>query len=167
MHIMQSRRDFLTSLSGAGAAGALGARASLADESPPEVTTVRLIHDPSICVAPWFVGEELLRSEGFTDVRYVQVQVGARQNELLARGELDFSIFFPASVVFRLYEDLPITALAGVHTGCFELFAHEPIRTVSDLKGKKVGIDVVGAAKYRYLAIMAANIGLDPEEDIE
>jgi NitT/TauT family transport system substrate-binding protein len=26
---------------------------------------------------------------------------------------------------------------------------------------------VVGAAKYRYVAIMAANIGLDPEEDIE
>ena len=62
---------------------------------------------------------------------------------------------------------MPITALAGVHTGCFELFAHEPIRTISDLKGKKVGIDVVGAAKYRYVAIMAANIGLDPEEDIE
>jgi NitT/TauT family transport system substrate-binding protein len=131
------------------------------------VITIRLKHDPSVCVAPWFVGEDLLRAEGFTDVRYVQVQVGARENELLARGELDFSIFFAASVVFRLYEDLPITALAGVHTGCFELFAHGPIRTISDLKGKKVGIDVVGAAKYRYVAIMAANIGLDPEEDIE
>jgi NitT/TauT family transport system substrate-binding protein len=131
------------------------------------VITIRLKHDPSVCVAPWFVGEDLLRAEGFTDVRYVQVQVGARENELLARGELDFSIFFAVSVVFRLYEDLPITALAGVHTGCFELFAHGPIRTISDLKGKKVGIDVVGAAKYRYVAIMAANIGLDPEEDIE
>jgi NitT/TauT family transport system substrate-binding protein len=131
------------------------------------VITIRLKHDPSVCVAPWFVGEDLLRAEGFTDVRYVQVQVGARENELLARGELDFSIFFAASVVFRLYEDLPITALAGVQTGCFELFAHGPIRTISDLKGKKVGIDVVGAAKYRYVAIMAANIGLDPEEDIE
>ena len=57
---------------------------------------------PRICVAPWFVGEDLLRAEGFTDVRYVQVQVGARENELIARGEIDFSIFFPASVVFRL-----------------------------------------------------------------
>ena len=167
MQIVQSRRHFLASMSAAGTAGILGARSSLADEGPPEVTRVRLIHDPSICVAPWFVGEDLLHLEGFTDVRYVQVQMGARENELLARGEIDFSIFFPASVVFRLYEGLPITALAGVHTGCFELFAHEPIRTVSDLKGKKVGIDVVGAAKYRYLAIMAANIGLDPEEDIE
>ena len=89
--------------------------------------------------------------------------MGARENELIARGEIDFSIFFPASVVFRRYEGLPITALAGVHTGCFELFAHEQIRTVSDLKGKKVGIDVLGSGKYRYVAIMAANIGLDPE----
>jgi NitT/TauT family transport system substrate-binding protein len=167
MQIIQSRRDFLTTLSAAGAVSALSGRSPLADEGPLEVTTIRLFRDPSICDAPWFVGEDLLRAEGFTDVRYVQVQVGARENELIARGELDFSIFFPASLVFRLYERLPITALAGVHIGCFELFAHEPIRTISDLKGKKVGIDVVGAAKYRYVAVMAANIGLDPEEGIE
>ena len=42
MHIMQSRRDFLAGLSAAGAASILGARASLADEGPPEVTTIRL-----------------------------------------------------------------------------------------------------------------------------
>jgi NitT/TauT family transport system substrate-binding protein len=167
MLIMQSRRDFLTTVSAAGAAGLLNTRSPLANEGPPEVTTVRLFRDPSICDAPWLISEDLLRAEGFTDIRYVLVEAGARENELLARGELDFSIFFPASLVFRLYEGLPITALAGVHTGCFELFAHEPIRTISDLKGKKVGIDVVGAAKYRYVAIMAANIGLDPEEDIE
>ena len=52
MHIMQSRRDFLASLSAAGAAAVLGARASLADEGPPETTTLRLIHDPGICIAP-------------------------------------------------------------------------------------------------------------------
>ena len=36
MQIMQSRRDFLASLSLAGAAGVLGTRTSLADEGPPE-----------------------------------------------------------------------------------------------------------------------------------
>ena len=51
MHIAQSRRDFLASLSVAGAAGMLGARGALADE-PPEITTIRLRHDPSICAAP-------------------------------------------------------------------------------------------------------------------
>ena len=39
MQIMQSRRDFLASVSLAAAAGVLGARASLADEAPPETTT--------------------------------------------------------------------------------------------------------------------------------
>ena len=72
MQIIQSRRDFLASLSVAGAAGVLGARASLADEGPPETTTIRLGHDPAICVAPRYVAEDLLRAEGFTDVRYVE-----------------------------------------------------------------------------------------------
>ena len=67
----------------------------------------------------------------------------------------------------RLDAGVPITAVAGVHAGCFELFAHEPIRTISDLKGKKVGIDVLGSGGHLYVAIMAANVGLDPHKDIE
>ena len=61
MHIMQSRRDFLTTLSAAGAASVLGAPASLADEPPPETTTLRLRLDPNICAAPLYVAEDLLR----------------------------------------------------------------------------------------------------------
>jgi NitT/TauT family transport system substrate-binding protein len=76
MHIIQSRRDFLTSLSAASVAGILGARIALAEEPPPEVTTLRLRRDPSICVAPWYIAEDLLRAEGFTDVRYVPAQSG-------------------------------------------------------------------------------------------
>ena len=67
MHAMQSRRDFLSTLSTAGAASVFGASASLADEGPPEVTTVRLSKIPGICVAPQYVVEKLLRAEGFTD----------------------------------------------------------------------------------------------------
>ena len=44
MQIKQSRRDFLTALSAASAAGVLGKRASIADEGPPETTTLRLIY---------------------------------------------------------------------------------------------------------------------------
>jgi hypothetical protein len=42
MHIMQSRRDFLAGMSVAGAASVLGARGPLADEAPPETTTIRI-----------------------------------------------------------------------------------------------------------------------------
>ena len=73
----RTRRDFLAGLSAAGAAGVLGAPArSLADEGPPETTTIRLHHDPCICIAPWYIAEDLLRAEGFTDIRYVPVRSG-------------------------------------------------------------------------------------------
>ena len=66
MQIIQSRRDFLATLSAASAAGVLGTPSSLADEGPPEVTTIRLARDPIICVAPGYIAEDLLRAEGFT-----------------------------------------------------------------------------------------------------
>ena len=48
-----------------------------------------------------------------------------------------------------------------MHPGCFELFAHEPIRTIM-ISGKKVGIDALGAGKHIYVAIMAARVGSTP-----
>ena len=70
-----SRRRFVTTLATAGIAALLRTPA-LADEGPPETTTVRLRLDPGICVAPLYVAEELLRAEGFTDVRYVPATSG-------------------------------------------------------------------------------------------
>jgi NitT/TauT family transport system substrate-binding protein len=166
MQIIQSRRDFLAGLSAASVASVFGARTSLADEGPPEVTTIRLRRDPSICVAPWYIAEGLLRAEGFTDIHYVPAH-GPTQAEMFTRGELDFALWDAGTVAFRLDAGVPITALAGVHPGCFELFAHEPIDTISDLKGKKVGIDVLGSGKHRYVAVMAASVGVDPHQDIE
>ena len=58
-------------------------------------------------------------------------------------------------------------SLAGVHLGCFELFAQEPIRTVTDLKGKRVGIEGPGGADHLYVSIMATHVGLDPQKDID
>jgi hypothetical protein len=46
MHIMQSRRDFLSTLSAAGAAGVFGARTPRAGEAPPETSTALIGGDP-------------------------------------------------------------------------------------------------------------------------
>ena len=87
MDSTQSRRHFLTTLSAAGAAGIFGCRGSLAEEPPPEVTTIRLAKIPSICIAPQYVAEELLAAEGFIDVRYVELPA-AIQHTAMARGEV-------------------------------------------------------------------------------
>jgi NitT/TauT family transport system substrate-binding protein len=165
MQIRHSRRDFLASLSAAGAAGVLGAQTSLADEPPPETTTVRLSKIPGICIAPQYLVEELLRAEGFTDVRYIAAEAG-RHSERMARGELDFSLNFAAPLVLSIDSGDPVTVLTGVHSGCFELFADERIRSVLDLKGKSVGVQGIRSIPHIFLAVMATYVGLDPVNDI-
>jgi NitT/TauT family transport system substrate-binding protein len=139
MRVMQSRRGYVAS---AAAASLLGSAPTLADEGPPETATVRIRRDPSICTAPQVVAEDLLHAEGFTDIYYVPAHV-TNAVQMMARGEVDFGIFSAISVVSHLDSGVPIIAVAGLHAGCFELFAHEPIRTIRDLKGKRVGIDVL------------------------
>jgi NitT/TauT family transport system substrate-binding protein len=167
MQLVQTRRDFLAALSAAGTVGVLGARRSLADEGPPETTTIRLSFNTTICFAPMDVAEAFLRAEGFTDVRYVRTPGGFSAPQMIARGEVEFGSSFAGSVVYHLDAGLPITAVSGLHVGCYELFAREPIRNVSDLKGRRVGIQTLTSSAHLYLSIMAKHVGLDPKEDIE
>jgi NitT/TauT family transport system substrate-binding protein len=166
MPIMQSRRRFLTSLSTAGAAGLLGTRASLAAEPPLETTTVRLGRLPSLCLAPQYAAEELLRAEGFTDIRYVTAAAGIAASEKIANGEVDFSLNFAAPLVIPIAAGDPITVVAGVHAGCFELFAREGIRRITDLKGKAVGVPSSGSGPHVFVASMLAYVGLDASKDV-
>jgi NitT/TauT family transport system substrate-binding protein len=180
MQIIQSRRDFLASLSAAGAAATFGPRASLADEGPPEVTTIRIrvedapplivggVAENALCNAPLYTTDDLLRAEGFTDIRYVLVKAGAALTQAFERDEIDFCLRFAPGAVRSLDAGVPITVLAGVHPGCFNLFVHEHIRTFTDLKGRRVGYNEArrGTAEELYLSIMATHVGLDPENDL-
>ena len=167
MHPMQSRRHFLTTLSAAGAASILGPRTPLADEGPPEITTLRLAYYPNNCLVPLLVAEDLLRTEGFTDIQYVSEPESFTFPQMVARGEVHFANSFAGTLVSHLDDGLPITGLSGVHSGCYELFAHEPIRTISELRGKRVAIQNLNSDGHYYLAIMAAHVGLDPKSDFD
>jgi NitT/TauT family transport system substrate-binding protein len=54
-----------------------------------------------------------------------------------------------------------------VHPGCYELFAHEPVNTITDLKGRSVGTDQIGGGGHLLVSVMAAYVGLDPVDDIK
>jgi len=161
MPTLQTRRRFMTALSSAGAAGLLRAPPLQAAEETPETTTVRLTKVPGICLAPQYVAEELLRVEGFTDIRYVDVPAG-----VLPLGKVDFSQAYAANFLKQIDAGDPITLLSGVHVGCFELFANEAIHGVHDLKGKTVGVQAMGSLGNTLVLMMAAQVGLDPDKDI-
>ena len=166
MPMMHSRRHFLTTLSLAGAAGLVGPQRAFAAERALETTTVRVASTPGICSAPQYVAEELLRAEGFADVRYVRLAPGSNAPDGIARGEVDFGLNFASVLVSALDRGVEMTVLAGVHVGCFELFVNEEIRSLTELKGKKVGITWLGSPGHLFLAAMAAHVGIDPGRDL-
>jgi NitT/TauT family transport system substrate-binding protein len=166
MHKTQTRRRFLAALSSASAAGLSGMSTSIAQERPPETTTVRLAKNRTLCIAPQYVVEDLLHLEGFTDVRYVASDAGRGQSEAIARGDIDLTVQFSALTLVPIDAGANITIVAGIHVGCFELFAAEGIRSIANLKGKTVGVPDLGTSPHVFLSSMAAHVGLDPAKDI-
>jgi NitT/TauT family transport system substrate-binding protein len=166
MALIQTRRRFVAGLAAAGGASLLRAPLSLAAEGSLETTTVRIAKSPAICVAPKYIAEELLRAEGFTDIRYIDVEPGQGAPAELARGEIDFDTNYAVNFVAAIDAGQPIALLAGVMVGCYELFAKESIRGISDLKGKSVGMQAVNSLPHTLLTVMAAQVGLDPLKDI-
>jgi NitT/TauT family transport system substrate-binding protein len=166
MPMMQSRRRFLTTLSLAGAMGLVRAPRVLAADGPLETTAIRFGKGPNICIAPQLVAEELLRAEGFTDIRYDDQPPGVATVEAIGRGELDLSLVYATGFAAAIDAGEPITVLAGVMVGCVEVFANEGVRGIADIKGKSAGVPIYGGSAHAQLAVMAAHVGLDPNKDI-
>jgi NitT/TauT family transport system substrate-binding protein len=166
-----NRRDLL--LAGACAASTAlfwSAAARLkADQTdpPPETTTIRLAKNSSICIAPQYVMSDLLNAEGFTNVVYVESDAGVEQTKAVAKGDLDFTLHFSGPLLLQIDRGLSIAVLAGLHVGCFELFAKEGIHSLADLKGRTVGQQGVGSSPHVFISAMATLVGLDPAKDID
>jgi NitT/TauT family transport system substrate-binding protein len=145
----------------AGAASLVYPRKPLAAEEPLETTTIRLGKIPASCDAPLYAADELLRTEGFTDVRFTSSAPGPARIEALGRGEFDLTMSSALTQINALDTGVPITIVAGLHAGCYELFARAGIRGITDLKGKRVGLVSVSPA---LLIMMAASVGLDRKD---
>jgi NitT/TauT family transport system substrate-binding protein len=165
MTTAQTRRWFLTGLSLAGATG-LARASAIAPEERLETTSVRFMRTDLLCHAPEFVAEDLLRAEGFTDIRYVEGNSSADINEAVVSGKIDFNTHFAPQWVSVVDGGGPVTVLSGVHVGCFELFGNEGIRNITDLKGKTVGVAALGSSDHLFVSVMASHFGLDPANDI-
>jgi NitT/TauT family transport system substrate-binding protein len=162
-----NRREFLTNLAIAGSTALLGHHSdAFAAAPPPETKRIRIPQIPSTCRSPEWVAEELLRSEGFTDVQYIPVPGTQGVERALASGEADIGGHFAAPVILRLEAGDPVVMLGGEHVGCFELLGSERIRTIRDLKGRTVAIPALDPAPYAFLASMASYVGIDPRKDI-
>ena len=142
----------------------LSARAA---EPGPETKTIRLPKAPAICTMPQMIAEQFLGTEGFTDIRFVDEPPPPHNAaEQLARGEVDLMVNYASNFIIALDKGEVSTLLAGVHVGCFVLFGHEDVRSITGLRGKTVGVPGFGSGPDLLLTLMAAEVGLDPKKDM-
>jgi NitT/TauT family transport system substrate-binding protein len=165
MPMTQTRRQFLTTLSLAGAAGLVRLPRALGAEGPLETTAIRVVKNQGICYAPQYVAEELLRGEGFIDIRFVDTPPDETA-AAIARGKVDFGMGYAPQFARDIDVGEAVTVIGGVMVGCVELFAREDIRSVPDLKGKSVGVQATGSLPNILVVLMAAHVGLHPVKDI-
>jgi NitT/TauT family transport system substrate-binding protein len=123
MQTMQTRRRFLSgaALAIPAAAGVLPAPLALAAVGPLETTSVRFVKNPAICVAPQYYSQELLRTEGFTEISYVEAADANAVVETIARDRADFTLAFGVNHIQWIDGGAPIVILAAymsVATSC-------------------------------------------------
>jgi hypothetical protein len=112
-----TRRAFLGGLTLAGTAGLLGWHSKLVTaEPPPETTKIKLYKYESICIAPQYVVEEVLRSEGFTEVHYVTHEESGGLCPALASGAADLANDFAPVLIRRIDAGDPIAHLGGLES---------------------------------------------------
>ena len=136
-HAVRSRRKFMGRVGLVAAAGLLGMPLpESAAESAPETTTLRTAHGVTMCEAPQSLAEQLLRAEGFTDIRYV---VTSNVDQELAAGKVDVVLRYAAPLATLIDNGLPIVILAGVHVGCIDPIRQQRRALRSRAQGKARG----------------------------
>jgi NitT/TauT family transport system substrate-binding protein len=150
----------------AGAASLARMPRAFGGEGTLETTSVRITKNQGICYSPQYVAEEFLRDEGFTDIRSVDTPP-TEIPTAIALGKVDFGLGYAPQFARDIDAGTAVTVIAGVMVGCVELFARDGIRGITDLKGKRVGVQAIGSLPNILLVLMAAQVGLHPEKDID
>ncbi len=158
-----SRRHFLSGSAALAGISWLGSGREAQAEPPPEITTIRMEDFPAICLVPQYLAEELLYAEGFSKVKYLKNVA----NVVSDPETVDMFMLAAPMLVANWDADPRLTALAGIHAGCQELFGNERVGAIRDLKGKSVVISELGSDEHVFLSSVAAYVGIDPRKDID
>jgi NitT/TauT family transport system substrate-binding protein len=132
-----------------------------------ETKRIRLCRNSGLCVAPQYLAEELLRAEGFTEVEYVPETAEIGTSKLVASGAADINLSFALSTLMRVDAGEPIVLLGGVHVGCYELFGNQAVRTVRDLKNRRIAVLGPGSTHQLFLSSILSYVGIDPRRDVK
>jgi NitT/TauT family transport system substrate-binding protein len=87
-------------------------------------------------------------------VKYVKNEANSLED--LIEGRVDVAMWDAYSALPILDAGKPVVVIAGIHAGCYELFARGAIQGIRDLKGKTVAVYAMEQSAHVLVASMLA-----------
>jgi NitT/TauT family transport system substrate-binding protein len=121
----------------------------------------------TLCAAPIYIALEngYFEAEG---LKYERINVGdGEAMNLLTNGQIDGINNLVATLIQPLANGLPVKVPLAFHTGCIKVLVpiDSPVRTVADLKGKKIGTASPASSPTIIAKRYLANIGYKVDGD--
>jgi ABC-type nitrate/sulfonate/bicarbonate transport system substrate-binding protein len=138
-------------------------------ESRAQLTPLHVGHaSVNSRMAPLWVAakEGFFKKQGF-DVRVVSIRGGTQVTQALLGGGLDIAYSDPPATIAAIAAGAPLVEIMATATVMpYYLLGAPAVKTLADLKGKRVGSSGLGLSASR-LALLVAfkQLGLDPERD--
>ena len=122
----------------------------------------------AICYAPLYVAYEngYFKNEGL-DAQILKTDFEGTKNGL-ATGKIDVALGLFDKWIKPIEQGMDIKFTAGLHSGCIQVVAgkNSGIKTLSDLRGKRIGVDAIGSGSMNFLVVALNKAGLDWQKDV-
>lgn len=143
-----------------------GATATETTQNKSEKFHLKIAYSPSVCQAPLHVAVEngFFEEEGI-DAENIQVEA-AHVAEAIGADQVDVGFGLIGKFLQPIENGLNIKFTAGIHTGCVKVLAKADsgINSVSDLKGKKIGVTGLAGAETLIAKRALAEEGVNIDE---
>jgi NitT/TauT family transport system substrate-binding protein len=132
--------------------------------SAAEIKQLKVGYGGSLCEGPLHIAIEkgFFAQEGL-EVEAIKLAPGTNF-EAITAGKIDASFGLLATLIQPLSNGLPIKITTGLHTGCDKILvpADSGIKTLTDLKGKRIGVPSLASSPIMFArrALAAAGIGV-------
>ncbi|HEY7427307.1 MAG TPA: ABC transporter substrate-binding protein [Gemmataceae bacterium] len=132
-------------------------------------TKIKICYLGLTCEPPIFVAYEngFFQEEGL-DVELVKTDWNTMRDGL-ADGRFHASYSFIMYLMKPMEMGLDLKLTGGIHTGCLRIQAatKTDIKTVADLKDKRVGVTHMGSPPFLFASRVLAAKGIDPKNEVE
>ncbi len=138
--------------------------------SAEEKVPIKILYSAGLCGIPIHLAKQLqfLEAEGLEEgIDYEYLTSSTPGPEMLATGQADVTFGLIAAMLAPLDNGLEAKTVLGVHTGCLQIIASSEsgVKTVADLKGKKIGVEKLASSAHIVAQRALANEGIGSTAD--